>query len=185
MAFSRPRSGGIIATTVGAGDEVIAAELTTGKQEILLGTRSGLSIRFQEGEVREMGRLAQGVRGIQLKADDFVVGTAVLTREGTLLTVTENGFGKRTQTEEYRKQARGGKGIITMKTTEKNGPVVGVLPVTDEDDLMIITDRGKIIRLRVNDISVIGRNTQGVRLINLEDQEKVVSVARAIKKEEA
>jgi DNA gyrase subunit A len=185
MAFSRPRSGGIIATTIGAGDEVIAAELTTGKQEILLGTRSGLSIRFHEGEVREMGRLAQGVRGIQLKEDDFVVGTAVLAREGTLLTVTENGFGKRTQTEEYRKQARGGKGIITMKTTERNGPVVGVLPVTDEDDLMIITDGGKIIRLRVNDISIIGRNTQGVRLINLEEQEKVVGVARAIQKEEA
>ncbi|MBI5585076.1 MAG: DNA gyrase subunit A [Deltaproteobacteria bacterium] len=184
MAFSRPRSGGIIATTIGEGDEVIAAELTTGKQDILLGTRSGLSIRFHEGEVREMGRLAQGVRGILLKADDFVVGTAVLSREGTLLTVTENGFGKRTQTEEYRKQARGGKGIITVKTTERNGSVVGVLPVTDEDDLMIITDGGKIIRLRVHDISVIGRNTQGVRLINLEDLEKVVGVARAIKKEE-
>jgi DNA gyrase subunit A len=184
MAFSRPRSGGIIATTIGAGDEVIAAELTTGKQDILLGTRSGLSIRFHEGEVREMGRLAQGVRGILLKEDDFVVGTAVLAREGTLLTVTENGFGKRTETEEYRKQARGGKGIITMKTTERNGPVVGVLPVTDEDDLMIITDGGKIIRLRMKDISIIGRNTQGVRLINLEDQEKVVSVARSIKKEE-
>ena len=184
MAFSRPRSGGIIATTIVEGDEVIAAELTTGKQDIFLGTRSGLSIRFHEGEVREMGRLAQGVRGIHLKADDWVVGTAVLDREGTLLTVTENGFGKRTQTEEYRKQARGGKGIITMKTTERNGAVVGVLPVTDEDDLMIITDGGKIIRLRVKDLSIIGRNTQGVRLINLDEQEKLVGVARAVKREE-
>ena len=184
MAFSRPRAGGIIATTIVEGDEVIAAELTRGKQDIFLGTRSGLSIRFHEGEVREMGRLAQGVRGIHLKEDDWVVGTAVLAQEGTLLTVTENGFGKRTQTEEYRKQARGGKGIITMKTTERNGAVVGVLPVTDEDDLMIITDGGKIIRLRVKDLSIIGRNTQGVRLINLDEQEKLVGVARAVKREE-
>ncbi len=184
MAFSRPRAGGIIATTIVEGDEVIAAELTKGKQDIFLGTRSGLSIRFNEGEVREMGRLAQGVRGIHLKEDDWVVGTAVLAQEGTLLTVTENGFGKRTHTEEYRKQARGGKGIITMKTTERNGAVVGVLPVTDEDDLMIITDGGKIIRLRVKDLSIIGRNTQGVRLINLDEQEKLVGVARAVKREE-
>ena len=184
MAFSRPRSGGIIATTIVEGDEVIAAELTKGKQDIFLGTRSGLSIRFNEGEVREMGRLAQGVRGIHLKEDDWVVGTAVLAQEGTLLTVTENGFGKRTHTEEYRKQARGGKGIITMKTTERNGAVVGVLPVTDEDDLMIITDGGKIIRLRVKDLSIIGRNTQGVRLINLDEQEKLVGIARAVKQEE-
>jgi DNA gyrase subunit A len=131
-----------------------------------------------------MGRLAQGVRGIHLKEDDWVVGTAVLAQEGTLLTVTENGFGKRTRTEEYRKQARGGKGIITMKTTERKGAVVGVLPVTDEDDLMIITDGGKIIRLRVKDLSIIGRNTQGVRLINLDEQEKLVGVARAVKREE-
>jgi DNA gyrase subunit A len=184
MAFSRPRSGGIIATTVGEGDELIAAELTNGRQDIFLGTRSGLSIRFHEQEVREMGRLAQGVRGIHLLAQDWVVGTALLAQEGTVLTVTEHGFGKRTRTEEYRKQSRGGKGIITIKTTEKNGSVVGVLPVTDEDDLMIIADGGKIIRLRVKDISVIGRNTQGVRLINLEDQEKVVGVARAVKREE-
>ncbi len=184
MAFSRPRSGGIIATTIVEGDEVIAAELTKGKQDIFLGTRKGLSIRFHEGEVREMGRLAQGVRGIHLQEDDWVVGTAVLAQEGTLLTVTENGFGKRTHTAEYRKQARGGKGIITMKTTERNGAVVGVLPVTDDDDLMIITDGGKIIRLRVNDLSIIGRNTQGVRLINLDEQEKLVGVARAVKREE-
>ena len=144
MAFSRPRQGGIIATTVGEGDEVMAAELTNGEQDIFLGTRSGLSIRFHEKEVREMGRQAQGVRGIQLREDDRVVGTAVLVREGTVLTVTENGFGKRTRTEEYRKQSRGGKGIITLKTTEKKGLVVGVLPVTDEDDLMIITDGEKL-----------------------------------------
>ena len=128
--------------------------------------------------------MAQGVRGIRLSADDWVVGVEVLSREGTLLTVTENGFGKRSRTEDYREQGRAGKGIITIKTTDRKGPVVGVLQVTDEDDIMIITDRGKIIRLRVKDLSVLGRNTQGVRLINLEDQEKVVGVARSAKKDE-
>jgi DNA gyrase subunit A len=184
MAFSRPRAGGIIATTIQEGDEVIAADITNGEQDIFIGTRNGLSIRFKEKEIREMGRLAQGIKGIRLSPGDQVVGMEVLSREGTILTVTENGFGKRTRTEEYREQGRAGKGLITIKTTEKNGPVVGVLQVTDEDDLMIIADGGKIIRLRVKDISVIGRNTQGVRLINLEEKEKVVSVARSAKKEE-
>ncbi len=184
MAFSRPRSGGIIATTIQEGDELIAAAVTHGEQDIFLGTRNGLSIRFKEKDIREVGRLAQGVRGIRLSPDDWVVGVEVLSQEGTILTVTEYGFGKRTRTEDYREQGRAGKGIITIKTTDKRGPVVGVLQVTDEDDLMIITDRGKIIRLRVKDLSVIGRNTQGVRLINLEDQEKVVSVARSAAREE-
>jgi DNA gyrase subunit A len=184
MSYSRPRSGGIIATLIQEGDELIAASVTQGEQDIFLGTRDGLSIRFKEKDIREMGRLAQGVKGIRLSLADWVVGAEVLSQEGTLLTVTENGFGKRTRTEEYREQGRAGKGIITIKTTNRNGPVVGVLQVTDEDDVMIITDRGKIIRLRVKDISVIGRNTQGVRLINLEDQEKVVSVARSAAKEE-
>jgi len=184
MSFSRPRSGGIIATHIQEGDELIAADVTLGERDIFLGTRDGLSIRFKEKDIREMGRMAQGVKGIRLSPADWVVGVEVLSQEGTILTVTENGFGKRTRTEEYREQGRAGKGIITIKTTDRNGPVVGVLQVTDEDDLMIITDRGKIIRLRVKDISVIGRNTQGVRLINLEDQEKVVSVARSAAREE-
>jgi DNA gyrase subunit A len=184
MSFSRPRSGGIIATIIQEGDELIAADVTHGEQDIFLGTRDGLSIRFKEKDIREMGRMAQGVKGIRLSPSDWVVGAEVLSQEGTILTVTENGFGKRTRTEEYREQGRAGKGIITIKTTNRNGPVVGVLQVADEDDLMIITDRGKIIRLRVKDLSVIGRNTQGVRLINLEDQEKVVSVARSATKEE-
>jgi DNA gyrase subunit A len=184
MSFRRPRSGGIIATIIQEGDELIAADITHGEQDIFLGTRNGLSIRFKEKDIREMGRMAQGVRGIRLSPDDWVVGVEVLSQEGTVLTVTGNGFGKRTRTEEYREQGRAGKGIITIKTTEKNGPVVGVLQVTDEDDLMIITDGGKIIRLRVKEISVIGRNTQGVRLINLEEQEKVVSVARSAAQEE-
>ena len=184
MSFSRPRSGGIIATIIQEGDELIAADVTHGEQDIFLGTRDGLSIRFKEKDIREMGRMAQGVKGIRLSPSDWVVGAEVLSQEGTILTVTENGFGKRTRTEDYREQGRAGKGIITIKTTNRNGPVVGVLQVADEDDLMIITDRGKIIRLRVKDLSVIGRNTQGVRLINLEDQEKVVSVARSATKEE-
>ncbi len=184
MSFSRPRSGGIIATTIQEGDELIAADVTHGEQDIFLGTRDGLSIRFKEKDIREMGRQAQGVKGIRLSPSDWVVGAEVLSQEGTILTVTENGFGKRTRTEDYREQGRAGKGIITIKTTNRNGPVVGVLQVADEDDLMIITDGGKIIRMRVKDLSVIGRNTQGVRLINLEDQEKVVSVARSATKEE-
>ncbi len=184
MSFSRPRSGGIIATHIQEGDELIAADVTSGDRDIFLGTRDGLSIRFKEKDIREMGRMAQGVKGIRLSPADWVVGVEVLSREGTIMTVTENGFGKRTRTEDYREQGRAGKGIITIKTTDRNGPVVGVLQVTDEDDFMIITDRGKIIRLRVKDISVIGRNTQGVRLINLEDQEKVVSVARSAAREE-
>jgi DNA gyrase subunit A len=184
MAFSRPRAGGIIATLIQEGDELIAADVTQGSQDIFLGTRDGLSIRFKEKDIREMGRMAQGVKGIRLSPSDWVVGAEVLSQEGTILTVTENGFGKRTRTEEYREQGRAGKGIITIKTSNRNGPVVGVLQVTDEDDLMIITDRGKIIRLKVKDISVLGRNTQGVRLINLEEQEKVVSVARSAAKEE-
>ncbi len=184
MSFSRPRTGGIIATLIQEGDELIAANVTHGEQDIFLGTRDGLSIRFKEKDIREMGRMAQGVRGIRLSPVDWVVGVEVLSREGTILTVTENGFGKRTRTEDYREQGRAGKGIITIKTTDRNGPVVGVLQVTDEDDVMIITDRGKIIRLRVKDISVIGRNTQGVRLINPEEQEKVVSVARSAARDE-
>jgi DNA gyrase subunit A len=184
MSFSRPRTGGIIATLIQEGDELIAANVTHGEQDIFLGTRDGLSIRFKEKDIREMGRMAQGVRGIRLSPADWVVGVEVLSREGTILTVTENGFGKRTRTEDYREQGRAGKGIITIKTTDRNGPVVGVLQVTDEDDVMIITDRGKIIRLRVKDISVIGRNTQGVRLINPEEQEKVVSVARSAARDE-
>jgi DNA gyrase subunit A len=184
MSFSRPRSGGIIATIIQEKDELIAANVTHGQQDIFLGTRDGLSIRFKEKDIREMGRMAQGVRGIRLSPSDWVVGVEVLSQEGTILTVTENGYGKRSRTEDYREQGRAGKGIITIKTSERNGPVVGVLQVTNEDDVMIITDRGKIIRLRVKDISVIGRNTQGVRLINLEDQEKVVSVARSATKDE-
>ncbi|MDY6852482.1 MAG: DNA gyrase C-terminal beta-propeller domain-containing protein, partial [Thermodesulfobacteriota bacterium] len=145
------------------------------------------AISFPEKDVRPMGRTAAGVRGIRLGPDDAVVGMEVLSeaRRETILTVTANGFGKRTPALDYRLQSRGGMGLITIKTTERNGPVVGVFKVTDEDQLMLITDTGRIIRTRVKEISVIGRNTQGVTLIEVEPDERVVGVARFHEQEEA
>jgi DNA gyrase subunit A len=133
--------------------------------------------------IREMGRVAAGNIGIRMEADDRVVGMEVLGDGATILTVTENGYGKRTKTEEYRVQGRGGKGILTIKTSQRNGPVVYAYQVTDQDQLMIITGDGKIIRLRVADISVIGRNTQGVKLIDLGEGEKVVGIAKVMEEE--
>jgi DNA gyrase subunit A len=183
MAYSRPRLGGIIALNLVQGDELIAARITDGTQNAFLGSRFGKSIRFHESNVRSMGRVSQGVRGMRLAKDDYVVGMEVLTDGKTLMTVTENGYGKRTSIDEYPIQNRGGKGVITIKTTERNGMVVSILLVTDEDDLMLMTDRGKIIRMPVKDISVIGRNTQGVRLIAMEPGERVVSAARLAEKD--
>ena len=184
MAYSNPRPSGIIAIGLDADDGVIGIRLTEGKQEIILSTRMGQSIRFKEEEVRSMGRGAGGVKGITLEADDEVVSIEILTEGASVLTVAENGYGKRTDTAEYRVQSRGGKGIITMKTTERTGLVVGVQQVTDDDNLMLVTSNGKIIRLRVGDIRVIGRNTQGVRLIDTEPGERVVSLARLAEREE-
>jgi DNA gyrase subunit A len=143
-----------------------------------------MSIRFHEEDVRPMGRAAVGVRGIDLEEGDVVVGMDILRPGGTMLTVTQKGYGKRTDVEEYRKQSRGGKGVITLKVTEKTGPVVGVSQVLDTDDVMLVTDGGKIIRMPVGEIRVIGRNTQGVRLIGLEEKERVASIARLAEKEE-
>ena len=184
MEYSRPRSGGIIAMGMNEGDRLIATAITTGQEEVFLSTRQGMSIRFHEEDVRSMGRSAVGVRGIDLEDDDMVVGMDILRPGGTMLTATEKGYGKRTDVEEYRKQARGGKGVITLKVTDKTGPVVGVSQVSDTDDVMIVTDGGKIIRLAVGEIRVIGRNTQGVRLIGLEEKERVASIARLAEKEE-
>jgi DNA gyrase subunit A len=183
MAYSRPRTGGIIALNLVPGDELIAARITDGTQNAFLGSRHGKSIRFHESNVRPMARASQGVRGMRLEDDDFIVGMEVLTDGKTLMTVTENGYGKRTSIDEYPIQGRGGKGVITIKTTERNGMVVAILLVTDEDDMMLMTDRGKIIRMPVKDISVIGRNTQGVRLIAMEPGERVVSAARLAEKD--
>ena len=183
MAYSRPRAGGIIALNLVPGDELIAARITDGTQNAFLGSRHGKSIRFHESNVRIMGRVSQGVRGMRLAEGDHIVGMEVLTDGKTLMTVTENGYGKRTSIDEYPIQNRGGKGVITIKTTERNGMVVAILLVTDEDDLMLMTDRGKIIRMPIKDISVIGRNTQGVRLIAMEPGERVVSAARLAEKD--
>jgi DNA gyrase subunit A len=184
MEYSRPRAGGIIAMGLNEGDQLIATAITTGKDEVFLSTRHGMSIRFHEEDVRAMGRAAVGVRGIELEEGDAVVGMEILKPRGTLLTATENGFGKRTAIEEYRVQSRGGKGVITLKVTEKTGPVVGVAQVSEGDDVMLITDSGKIIRMAVDEIRVIGRNTQGVRLIGLQENERVASLARLAEKEE-
>jgi DNA gyrase subunit A len=184
MAYAHPRPSGIIAIGLDGGDEVIGVRLTDGGQEILLSTRTGQSIRFKEEDVRSMGRGAGGVKGITLEADDEVVSLEILSEGASVLTASENGYGKRTEVAEYRIQSRGGKGIITMKTTDRTGPVVGVQQVTDEDNLMLVTSNGKIIRLRVADIRVIGRNTQGVRLIDPESGERVVSLARLAERED-
>ncbi len=177
MSFAHPRTNGIIAITIDDGDELIAAELTTGKQDILLSTKTGKAIRFNEEEVRSTGRGARGVKGITLKENDRVVSMDVLNPGDAVLTVTEKGYGKRTDTEEYRTQGRGGSGIITIKTTEKNGFVVGTIQVQENDEIMLITNKGTLIRTKVKDISVYGRYAQGVRLINVQGDEYVVSVA--------
>jgi DNA gyrase subunit A len=184
MEYSRPRAGGIIAMGLNEGDQLIATAITSGQDEIFLSTRHGMSIRFHEKDVRSMGRAAVGVRGIDLEEGDAVVGMEILRPLGTLLTATENGFGKRTAIEEYRIQSRGGKGVITLKVTEKTGAIVGVAQVSDGDDVMLVTDSGKIIRMAVDEIRVIGRNTQGVRLIGLQENERVASLARLAEKEE-
>ena len=178
LSYSHPRTSGIVALKIREGDELIAVRVTSGEQDIFLTTRTGKSIRFGESGLRSMGRVASGNIGIRLEKGDEVVGMEILNEGATILTVTENGYGKRTRTEEYRSQARGGKGILTIKTTARNGPVVCAYQVTNQDQLMIIAEQGKIIRLRVMDISVIGRNTQGVKLIGLGEGEKVVGVAR-------
>jgi DNA gyrase subunit A len=179
-AYANPRTGGIVAIKINEEDELIGVRVSGGSQDIFLTTRQGKSIRFHEDEIREMGRVAAGNIGIRMEADDEVVGMDVLDEGATILTVTENGFGKRTRTAEYRVQGRGGKGILTIKTTQRNGLVVYACQVTDPDQLMIITEQGKIIRLKVADISIIGRNTQGVKLIDLAEGEKVVAVAKVI-----
>ncbi|MFH1489214.1 MAG: DNA gyrase subunit A [Pseudomonadota bacterium] len=180
LSYSHPRAGGIVAIKIKDDDELIGVRVSSGEQDIFLTTREGKSIRFHEDEIRSMGRVASGNIGMRMEPSDEVVGMEALEEGATILTVTENGFGKRTKTEEYRSQGRGGKGIITIKTTERNGQVVYAYQVTDQDQLMIITEHGKIIRLRVADISVIGRNTQGVKLIDLSEGEKVVGVAKVM-----
>ena len=183
LAFSNPRAGGIIALSVEEDDALIGAVLTTGKDEMLLGTKGGMAIHFSEEDVRPMGRTAYGVKGVELSEDDIVVALEVVTATGTILTVTENGYGKRTPVDEYRIQSRGGKGLINIKTSGRNGAVVGVKFLSGDEGVMLITGRGMIIRLNTADISTIGRNTQGVRLIQLEEGDQLTSVARLAERE--
>ena len=183
-SYSHPRPSGIIAITLEEGDELIAAEVTDGKCDVFLGTKDGLSIRFSETDVREIGRTGKGVIGIRLDKGNEVVGMEIVRDDSTILTVTENGYGKRSTLEDYRSQGRGGKGIITIKIMEKNGRVVGMAQVSAEDEIILITSNGKVIRIRAKDISVQGRNTQGVRLFDIEEGDKVVSFAKVAEREE-
>jgi DNA gyrase subunit A len=183
-AFSNPRAGGIIAMGIEEGDAVIAVQVTDGTAEVFIGTRSGMAIRFPETDVRPMGRTAYGVRGISLRDEDYVVAMEVVRPGGTLLTVTEQGFGKRTEIDEYRVQARGGVGIINIATTDRNGQVVGVAYVQEGDELLLITQQGMILRMQTNDVRAIGRATQGVKLIDIEGDDKVVSIAKLAEKED-
>ena len=184
QAFSNIRSGGIIALGLDEGDELIATRLTDGSKEIFIGTREGQAIRFNEEQVRDMGRTARGVRAINLAKEDAVVSMEALEEGKTILTVTERGYGKRTEIKEYRSQLRGGMGIINIKVTEKNGMVAGIAQVNTEDELVITTNIGKIIRIAMKDVSVIGRNTQGVKLIGVEKDERVTGIAPIAEKEE-
>jgi DNA gyrase subunit A len=183
-AFSNPRPSGIIAIGVEAGDAVIAVELSDGKEQIFIGTRDGMAIRFKEEDVRSMGRSAYGVRGITLRDGDEVVAMEVVREGGTMLTVAQNGYGKRTGLEEYRLQSRGGVGIINIHTTDRNGKVVGIAYVNDDDEVMLISQQGMILRLKAGDIRTIGRATQGVRLIEMEEGDAVVSVAKLAERED-
>jgi DNA gyrase subunit A len=180
-AYGNPRQGGIIALGLEEGDKLIGVQVTDGQREILIGTRQGITIRFKEDEVRPMGRTAYGVKAITLEEGNEVIGMETITPDSTtsILTVTEGGYGKRTPVTEYRVQGRGGKGIISVKTTERNGLAVGFLQVRDGDEIMLMAAMGKVLRCKVDDIREIGRNTQGVRLLELEDpQDRLVAVAR-------
>jgi DNA gyrase subunit A len=184
-AYSNPRRGGIYAIDIQPGDELIEAKISDGHNDIILGTRRGKAIRFNEERVRPMGRKTRGVRGVELAgANDRVVGMIVVRREGSVLVVTDKGYGKRTDLKEYRLTNRGGKGILTLKTTDKVGHLVSMLEVVDTDDLMIVTDKGVMIRLPVKDIRVIGRNTQGVRVIRLDEGARIASISRVMEVED-
>ncbi len=183
-AFSHPRVTGIIAIKLVENDQLIDAKITEGDNDIILATRNGFANRFHETDARAMGRNSQGVRGITLRGDDRVVAMVVIKREGTLLSISENGYGKRTEISDYKVTKRGSKGVITLKTTERNGKLISLLEVVDNDDLMIVTKEGMVIRQAVDRISVIGRNTQGVRLISLNNEDQVYDVARIFTEEE-
>ncbi|NOZ26235.1 MAG: DNA gyrase subunit A [Nitrospirae bacterium] len=180
--FSNPRGRGIIAITLDDGDELIAVKMTTGINDLLIGTRGGLAARFKEEDVRPMGRTARGVRGIRLGPGDEVVSAVVVQERTTILTVTERGYGKRTKVEEYPSHKRGGKGVISIKVTDRIGPAVGLLQVREDDEIVMITNAGKLIRTKAGNISVLGRNTQGVKLMDVDPDDRIVSLGRVAEK---
>jgi len=185
-AYGNVRAVGLIGINVREGDELIDVQVTRGDDEVILATQNGLAIRFRESDTRVMGRVAEGVRGIRLGEDDRVVGMVVIARdEATLLVVSESGMGKRSEIDAYRLQGRGGKGVINLKTTERTGKVVAIKSVVPGDQLMVITRNGVINRQRIDEIRVIGRATQGVRLVNLDEDDSVMDVARVIPEDRA
>ncbi|MEA3415672.1 MAG: DNA gyrase subunit A [Thermodesulfobacteriota bacterium] len=184
MAYSHPRAEGIIALKLALDDELIGTRITDGTMNVFLGSAAGKSIRFHESDIRPAGRVTGGVRGLKLAASDHIVGMEVLNHGQTLFTATENGYGKRTSIDEYHVQKRGGKGVITIKTSKRNGLVVAMLLVEEDDDLMLMTNSGKIIRMPIKGISIISRNTQGVKLINIDPGEKVIGAAGLAEKKE-
>ncbi|MBM3335009.1 DNA gyrase subunit A, partial [Candidatus Sumerlaeota bacterium] len=183
--YANPRRVGINAIKVEEGDRLVDVELTTGNQEVIIGTRDGMAVRFNEDQARSMGRFVQGVRAVRLRDDDVVVGMEVCRPNATILTVCENGYGKRTAIDEYRLTGRDRGGVINIKTTERNGKVIAVMEVLDDEELIMITQKGMSVRCPVRDIRTIGRNTQGVRLIQLEPGDRLTDVARIREKEEA
>ncbi len=182
--YKNMRQNGLKAIKVVDGDEVLAVRITDGKKDVLLASSAGKSIRFHEDDCRAQGRVSQGVKGMSIDENEFVIGMEVIDDKSEILTVTSRGYGKRSAAEEYRKQSRGGKGILAMKLTEKTGEIMAILPVSDKDDLMIITDKGQVIRTKISGISLLGRNTQGVRLINVKPDEKVVAVEKIAESED-
>jgi DNA gyrase subunit A len=185
-AYSRPRRDGIIAINIREGDSLLGASLTDGNSTIILGNRNGRAIRFNESDVREMGRNTSGVRGMTIGKGDEIVDMVVIrnTHEATVLAISENGYGKRSQVDDYREQSRGGKGVITMKVTSKTGKLIALKEVSDNDDLMVITERGKVIRMQCKGIRTMGRNTQGVRIMRLDDDGKIGAVTRVVNEDD-
>jgi DNA gyrase subunit A len=177
-AYSNPRTAGVRAINIDEGDSLCDVRLTDGNQEIFLATQRGLSLRFSEQDVRTIGRVGRGVIGIRLNDGDRVVGMEILQGDGSILTLTENGYGKKTSVAEYRVGSRGNKGVFTIKTTARSGNVIGIAQLTKEDEVMLITRNGKLIRFNLSKLRNLGRLTQGVRLIHLESDEQVVAIAK-------
>ncbi len=184
-AYSNIRRGGINAINLVEGDKLIEVKLTDGTQDVVIGTHNGMAIRFNESDVREMGRVATGVRGIKLNDGDFVIGSVVVRRSGTLLCVTDKGYGKRTAIDDYRLTRRGGKGVITVKTGDKNGKLMAIMEVLDTDELVIITEKAFVIRQAISELRVMGRNTLGVKVIRLVDDDSIADIAKVVKEDDA